>query len=163
MLVVFAVIAGLELAVTGRRLEAIAACYTVRMNDRRLMMRFLVALLGLILLAPAGPAHAADDAANESAQPIPTAWLEERISVQDVEAGYSVIAADRLDQAPAAIFEPLGSKRSEWDALKAEMKPGDEVWTFASPADSWVHLAGRAGYALVRAGKPIKVIVTIMN
>ena len=43
------------------------------------------------------------------------------------------------------------------------MQPGDELWTFSSPAQSWEDLAGRAGVALVRDGNPIKVLVTMMN
>jgi hypothetical protein len=43
------------------------------------------------------------------------------------------------------------------------MQPGDELWTFSSPAESWKYLAGRAGVALVRDGKPIKVVITLMN
>jgi hypothetical protein len=51
----------------------------------------------------------------------------------------------------------------EWNALKSQMLDGDEIWEFSSSADSWNHLAGRAGFALVRNGKAIDCIVTIMN
>ena len=45
----------------------------------------------------------------------------------------------------------------------AAIKPGDELWTFMSPPDSWKNLAGRAGIALVRDGKPVSILVTFMN
>jgi hypothetical protein len=33
----------------------------------------------------------------------------------------------------------------QWEALKAEIKPSDELWTFVSPADSWRQFAGLMG------------------
>lgn len=38
----------------------------------------------------------------------------------------------------------------------------DEVWKFITSKRSWQHLAGRAGYALVRDGVMICEIVTVM-
>jgi hypothetical protein len=67
---------------------------------------------------------------------IPITWLNKRITVE--EAGIT-------------------------DEEKAEICSGDELWTFRSPPDSWQLLAGRAGIALVRDGKPIKAIITMMN
>jgi hypothetical protein len=43
------------------------------------------------------------------------------------------------------------------------MKPGDELWTFCSPAESWQNLAGRRGIVLLRDGMAIAEIVTLMN
>lgn len=43
------------------------------------------------------------------------------------------------------------------------MQPGDQLVHFVSSADSWKHLAGRAGIALVRDGKVIAAMVTMMN
>jgi hypothetical protein len=42
-------------------------------------------------------------------------------------------------------------------------KPDDEVWEFSSSSDSWEHLAGRAGLALVRERIVIDAYVTLMN
>jgi hypothetical protein len=67
---------------------------------------------------------------------IPIAWLGKKITV-----------------------EQAGLTNDE----KAEMCPGDELWTFRSPPDSWQLLAGRAGIALVRDEKPIRTIITLMN
>jgi hypothetical protein len=47
--------------------------------------------------------------------------------------------------------------------LKSEIKPGDELWSFISPGDSWQRFTGRMGVALLRDGKVIDVIVTEMN
>ena len=66
-------------------------------------------------------------------------------------------------QAPAVL-----SFRDPWmpqalDKMQQSMIPGDELWTFSSPPETWQHLMGRAGIALVRNGKPIAHIVTMMN
>ena len=93
---------------------------------------------------------------------IPDAWLDKKISVAEAEAAHPGINDDRIERFPDAA-RPFGFQNREWEALKAAMQPGDEIWTFASPADSWGNLAGRAGLALVRNGRAIKVIVTVMN
>ncbi len=59
--------------------------------------------------------------------------------------------------------KPFGSLNKEWQALRAKQRVGEEIWTFSSPVDSWKHLAGRGGVALVRSGKVIRAIVTILN
>jgi hypothetical protein len=43
------------------------------------------------------------------------------------------------------------------------MRDGDELWTWASPEWTWIQLAGRAGYAIVRDGDPIRHWMTIIN
>jgi len=47
--------------------------------------------------------------------------------------------------------------------LKAEIKPGDELWNFSSSTESWQQLAGRMGVALLRDGKVIQVLITEIN
>jgi hypothetical protein len=42
-------------------------------------------------------------------------------------------------------------------------KPNDEVWEFSSSQDSWAHLAGRAGLALVRERTVVDAYITMMN
>ncbi len=43
------------------------------------------------------------------------------------------------------------------------MVSGDELWRFNSGAESWQHLAGRAGYVVVRDGQQIAHLTTMMN
>ena len=50
-----------------------------------------------------------------------------------------------------------------WEQFKAAMRPGDELYRFSTSSDSWAHLAGRAGIALVRNGEIAKTIITMMN
>jgi hypothetical protein len=37
------------------------------------------------------------------------------------------------------------------------------VWSFSSPASHWQQLGGRSGIALVRNGKSVTHVVTMMN
>ncbi len=82
---------------------------------------------------------------------VPYTWLFGVVDIDEIER-------DWLDK-PG----PYGVPKKEWMELKAQMKDGDEIRAFSSPNDSWNHLAGRAGYALVRKGKAITGIVTLMN
>jgi hypothetical protein len=72
-------------------------------------------------------------------------------------------AAVSVEQVDADLGAPDSGVRAEWEKLKAEMQPGDLLVHFASPVESWERLAGRAGIALVRDGKVINAIVTMMN
>jgi hypothetical protein len=93
---------------------------------------------------------------------IPKEWLQEKLSVAGAEAAHPGINDDRAVRFPDA-GKPFAFQHGEWEELKAAMLPGDELWAFSSPAESWEHLAGRAGFAVVRDGVPIKIIVTVMN
>lgn len=114
---------------------------------------------------PAWPRAVAEDrlpGAADLHDEIPASWLDKKISIAEAEAAHPGIKDERVARFPEAA-RPFGFNNGNWEALKAAMQPGDELWTFASPADSWEHLSGRAGIALVRNGHPIKAIVTMMN
>jgi hypothetical protein len=85
-------------------------------------------------------------------------WLQTRVTVAEAEAAH-LVQTDRLGPDPV----PFGFQNEQWRALLAQMQEGDELWQFSSPAESWQHLAGRAGIALVRQGKVVASIVTLMN
>jgi hypothetical protein len=119
------------------------------------MRHFAVLLLAVLPFA--AQAHAGDNTSM-----IPKEWLQKPISVAEAEAAYPGITDDRVKKFPDAA-KPFGFKNAEWEALKAEMQPGDELWTFSSPPASWQGLAGRAGIALVRNGVPIKMLLGAMN
>ena len=120
-------------------------------------MRVIAAVLPAIMLLCGLPASLADEPS-----PIPKEWLQKKVSVAEAEADNPGINDERLKRAPEA-GRPFGFSHDEWEALKAQMQPDDELWTFVSPLDSWRSLAGRAGIALLRNGKPIAVLVTVMN
>jgi hypothetical protein len=59
-----------------------------------------------------------------------------------------------------------------WRKLTAEeaagplpwpVRPGYEVYWFSTSEESWRHLAGRSGMALVRDGKIVDTYISIMN
>jgi hypothetical protein len=75
-------------------------------------------------------------------------WLDAVLSVDEVEADLGA---------------PDSGVRDDWEKLKAEMKPGDLLMRFASPVESWERLAGRTGIALVRDGKVVDAIVTMVS
>ena len=51
----------------------------------------------------------------------------------------------------------------EHDDTFGWLKPGDEIWRYCSPPESWKLLAGRSGSALVRKGKVIRRHLVLMN
>jgi hypothetical protein len=52
---------------------------------------------------------------------------------------------------------------TKWNPFIAEMITGDELWKFRSPAHTWANMAGRAGFAIVRGGKILRSLVTLLN
>jgi hypothetical protein len=60
-------------------------------------------------------------------------------------------------------LKPFGYLNDQWEAMKAKLQPGDELYRFSSSRESWAHLAGRAGIALVRQGNIIATVITMMN
>lgn len=75
----------------------------------------------------------------------PREWLTERVTLADIGDVRSL------------------SHRKWSSVIKARATERDELWRFSSPADQWQNLAGRAGFALVREGRPIDHVVTLMN
>jgi len=82
---------------------------------------------------------------------VPKAWLIEPVSVEEAEATNMYNGV------------PFGYSNEKWKNLKSQMAPIDTLWSFSSPDESWLALAGRKGYAVVRFGVPIDCIVTFMS
>ena len=57
----------------------------------------------------------------------------------------------------------INHSREEWQDLKSAMQPGDELVAFQTELETWQSLCGRADYALVRKGKVVRELITIMN
>jgi hypothetical protein len=93
---------------------------------------------------------------------IPLEWLHERV----LETGPEEVARRELqhleiDPAEAAGFlasAAFARWLERWAAFVGQMAPGDELWFFTSPPEPWRSLAGAAGYAIVRHGKPIDML-----
>jgi hypothetical protein len=80
-----------------------------------------------------------------------TDWLSEKVSIKQAEA------------ANLSEGRPFGYQHLKWERLKSHMIPGDELWEFCSPEETWVHLKGRQGYAVVRNGEIVDSIITSMS
>lgn len=68
----------------------------------------------------------------------------------------------RRASSPSAVLRRVG-EFSFVAQLVAAMQPGDELRKFNSPRSSSTRLAGRSGYAIVRHGKPLTMVVTRLN
>ena len=123
-------------------------------------MRLILTLLCAISLSCAGMAGMACAADDMSL--IPKAWLDKKVTIAEAEAAHPGINDERVQRFPDAA-KPFGFKSGQWEAIKAAMQPGDELWTFVSPKESWENLAGRAGIAVVRDGNPVMVLTTMLN
>lgn len=49
-----------------------------------------------------------------------------------------------------------------WDWFP-QYQQGDQILSFTSPPETWAELCGRSGMALLRDGKVIDYVVTMMN
>ena len=85
-------------------------------------------------------------------------WLKKRISIEEAEQK-NLVEDERLGPDPV----PFGFQIERWSALKGQIQEGDELWEFSSPKETWVNLCGRAGICIVRNGKVLDSIVTMMN
>ena len=77
-----------------------------------------------------------------------------RKTVEELEAEHTY---------PEVSGKPFGDDNDRWEALKAKIHPGDELWTFCTSKASWAALAGRAGIVLLRDGKVVDKIITMMS
>lgn len=93
---------------------------------------------------------------------IPIEWLHERLDTTDPmevalreleQLGIAQVGRDRL-LAGAAFARWL----DKWAVFVAQIVLGDELWSYTSPPETWDNLAGAAGYAIVRQGKPIQIL-----
>lgn len=86
---------------------------------------------------------------HESFGCVPGEWLGGETSVEQIEA------------------EELQGRNerwlAEWRSFISQMQPGDQLRHFLSPPETWLRLAGLAGYAIVRQGKVVDSLVTILS
>jgi hypothetical protein len=84
-------------------------------------------------------------------------WLQRQASIAEIEAF-------RKESAPG---EPsdwwIIQWEEKWQQFFSIMIEGDEIWEYRSPPETWQYMAGQAGYAVVRAGEVIHVLMTRMN
>jgi len=96
---------------------------------------------------------------------IPREWLVEKIDTTDYE---TLMRRDLASEglAEEQIDRIVGSRPGapeEWEDFVRKMGDADELWRFRSPPETWQELAGREGFAIVRAGRPVAHYVTCMS
>jgi hypothetical protein len=82
---------------------------------------------------------------------IPKTWLPKKFTAAESAKAHTTNG------------KPFGFLSDKWESLTADIQPRDEVWSFSSPPESWRALSGRAGFALVRNGEPVRIMVTMLN
>jgi hypothetical protein len=58
---------------------------------------------------------------------------------------------------------PFEHVQTRYPDLIAIMLPGDELWWYRSPSSCWNMLAGRAGYSIVRDGRSVAHVTTLLS
>jgi hypothetical protein len=58
---------------------------------------------------------------------------------------------------------PFAYANEVWQDFKAQVQDNDVIYFFTSDKASWHGLIGREGYALIRGGKVIRVLITAMS
>ena len=108
-------------------------------------------------------AHRRSQREAERAWP-PVEWHQRRISLSEFEKSQGDGLDPIADGAPAVLsFGGDDWRLSLLSFFKCVMVPGDELWTFSSPPETWAGLAGRGGVVLVRNGRPLRHFVTMKN
>src|SRR5262249_56287630 len=84
-----------------------------------------------------------------------------RITVAEAEAEHTPTGQDpeRVRRFPE-LAKPFGFQNGLWEALQAQMQPGDELWEYCTDRESWQQLMGSAGVGLVRGGEGVASITT---
>lgn len=52
---------------------------------------------------------------------------------------------------------------TKWIPFVSHLLPGDEVWHFRSPPQTWSEFCGCAGYAVLRDGQVIRILTTMRS
>jgi hypothetical protein len=83
--------------------------------------------------------------------------LIRKVSIEEVEENL------RERSEPGAELSLFVPTREAWDDLLSQMLPGDEIWEFSSSPESWERLCGSAGLVLIRDGRKVTTLLTVIN
>ena len=96
-------------------------------------------------------------------------WLTERcedLSAREIR--YREMAElDLSDENKRRVLE-CSEQFKKWEMTKwipfvSHLLPGDEVWRFRSPPQTWSNFCGCAGYAVLRDGQVIRTLTTMRS
>ena len=84
--------------------------------------------------------------------PFPSQWIIRTATTQEIEHKIDEIVASVQDgKIPeSAVRDVRASVEDPWLRVKKQMRPGDTLWYYKSPPETWAGLYGREGYLLVR-------------
>jgi hypothetical protein len=85
-------------------------------------------------------------------------WLQRQTTVGKAEREHLV-----TDESLGPEAVPFGHQHENWLRFKSQMKEGDELWEFSSPPPTWERLAGRRGFCILRGGRIVASLITMMN
>ncbi|PQO88555.1 hypothetical protein C5614_30295 [Massilia phosphatilytica] len=85
------------------------------------------------------------------------------MTIAEVEQQEMATLSQNLKIRPDYPRVPFGFMNPEWRIFKSEARPGDKVVRYSTDKDSWQHLAGEAGIALIRSGCLIRTLPTMRN
>ena len=111
---------------------------------------------GVLAIDPERPRSIEILRTDDRAQPYP----EVRPPLQWVMEECNDYPIPPVPPTSAVSASDIRAYRDRWHALRAQMRPGDTLWTFRAPETEWLQSAGRAGYALVRQGEVVSGVVT---
>ena len=80
-------------------------------------------------------------------------WLRERVTIEE--------AASRVAEGAGKLTESIALGFEEW--VRRNSSPGDELWYYDTGGDSWEHLCGENGFAIVRRGRVIEFWMHELN
>ena len=121
------------------------------------MASALVAILlwGVLLagVLSAALAHASESCVRDARAALDAQWL----TAIEQEALAEIAKCSHCPQ------KPFGYQHAEWEQFRHLVRIGDCVVFFRSNPASWQGLFGREGYALVRTGRIVRWLVTVMS
>ena len=129
--------------------------YRLGMEDPQYLAVGPVILDKAILIAREFAIEKIKDSETEKPFP-PSEWLQQRLTISEVES-------DHIPSQPERHGSPESRVLREWENMKVRMLENDQLWYFISPTATWEKLGGRTGITLVRNGRPIEFVVTVMN
>lgn len=92
-------------------------------------------------------------------RPDPT-WFKEELGVTEIELLCDRVKAWKKMPKHMRRKDPY---TTELEQFTGKIQKDDRIYFFSSPEHSWITLAGRAGYALVRNGEVIDYLITTLS
>jgi hypothetical protein len=87
----------------------------------------------------------------------PSEWLTSRISTEEFKQEFHrLLAATQW-------FVASSHCDAEYAEFLVRWQDGDELWRWSTPSWTWKAMMGRGGVAIVRDGKQVTRVMTVMN